>query len=141
VSPARAVHLRLGLLGLGMGFVLNRVGFSDFGEVHRMFVFADLRMLFTFAGAVALIAVGYAALGARQHMAPIPVHRAQVAGGVLFGTGWALTGACPSIALVQLGEGQLAAAATAIGIIAGVALHRAINARFLHWHLEACGSA
>jgi uncharacterized protein len=141
MRAVRNIHLRLGVLGLAMGFVLSRVGFSDFGEVHRMFIFADLRLLFTFAGAVAIIAVGYAVLRARRDALAVPVHRAQVVGGMLFGAGWAITGACPSIALVQLGEGKLAAGATALGIVAGVALHRAVNARYLRWHLEACGSA
>ena len=38
--------------GLVLGYCLERIGFANFGEVHRLFVFADFRLLFTFMGAV-----------------------------------------------------------------------------------------
>ena len=34
-------HLRLGLFGMIMGIVLSYIGFTDFGEVHKMFLFAE----------------------------------------------------------------------------------------------------
>ena len=52
-------HIFLGLFGLLMGMSLALIGFADFGEVHRMFTFADLRLLLAFAGAVAIIMAGY----------------------------------------------------------------------------------
>jgi hypothetical protein len=45
-------HLFLGLFGLLMGMSLTFIGFADYGELHRMFVFADLRLLLVFAGGV-----------------------------------------------------------------------------------------
>ncbi len=57
---------------------------------------------------------------------------------MLFGAGWALSGACPSIALVQLGEGQLAAAFTLAGIFTGNWLYAVARERYLHWDTGSC---
>lgn len=134
------MSVRTALLGLVLGFSLSWMGFADWGEVHRMFTFADLRMLMTFFCGVTLTGVGLALLARRHALAPKPLHRGAIAGGVLFGVGWALTGACPGAALVQLGEGQLAALVTLAGIFAGTLLYRPIHARFFGWDRGECGA-
>ena len=122
------VHLRFAALGLALGFVLSQAGFSDFGEVHRMFTLGlvsggpttgDLRLLLGFCGAVALAAAGFFLLARRDALPPRKLHPGVVPGGLLFGAGWALAGGCPSIALVQLGEGRAIALATVAGVFAG----------------------
>lgn len=130
------------LLGLAMGYSLNRIGFSSWDEVHRMFTFSDLRMTLSFALGVALLTI--ATLVTRK-LAPSrvpstarPIHRGTVLGGVLFGAGWALTGACPSIALVQLGEGQLGAGFTLAGILVGNWLYAFARERWLLWDTASC---
>jgi len=127
-------------LGIVFGFVLSRVGFSSWDEVHRMFTFSDLRLVLAFGTAVTLLAIGWRVAlrlgGAR--FAPIPMRRGVVPGGLIFGVGWALCGACPSIALVQLGEGQLGAGWTLVGIVLGNALYAAVNARLLRWPNASC---
>jgi len=40
-----------------------------------------------------------------------PVHAGNVAGGVLFGIGWSITGMCPGPILVNVGEGKMYAIA------------------------------
>lgn len=131
-------HLFLGLFGLLMGMSLVYIGFADYGELHRMFVFADLRMLLAFAGGVALSLVGFTVLARGEKLPRKPLHKGLVPGGVLFGLGWAITGACPSIALVQLGKGHLPALATMVGIVTGVMAYRWAQARFFHWDTGAC---
>jgi len=131
-------HIFLGLFGLLMGMSLTFIGFADYGEVHRMFVFADLRLLLAFAGAVMLSMVGFAVLAHGKNLARKPLHKGSVPGGILFGLGWAITGACPSVALVQLGEGYLPALATLCGIVAGVWSYRLLQARYFHWDTGAC---
>ena len=61
-----------------------------------------------------------------------------VPGGVLFGIGWALCGACPSVPWVQLGEGKLASLATLAGVFAGTILYRTVHARFFRWDRGSC---
>ena len=90
-------------MGLCLGVTLTFVGFADWGTVHRMFVFQDLRLLFTFAGAVALSAPVFVVLARRGAALPRrSVYGSTVVGAILFGIGWALTGACPGAALVMI---------------------------------------
>jgi uncharacterized membrane protein YedE/YeeE len=56
----------------------------------------------------------------------------------LFGVGWALSGACPAIALVQLGEGQFVALFTLLGIFAGNWLYSVVHERFFRWSASTC---
>lgn len=126
------------LFGLVMGFGLSRIGFADYGELHRMFVFDDFRLLFTFMGAVGVLFVGLALMGRRRRFHPRRVTKGTVAGGVLFGLGWALSGACPAIALVQLGEGKLFAGMTILGIVAGTLLYPKVHEKWFGWAPGSC---
>ncbi len=136
-SPA-IQHSIYAFLGLFMGFALSRIGFTNYSELHRMFVFSDLRLLFTFAGAVALSMIGFAILARGQHIPTKPFHPGTIPGSILFGAGWALTGSCPGIAIVQLGEGQLPAVFTLLGILFGVWAYRQAQAQMFNWDTGAC---
>jgi uncharacterized membrane protein YedE/YeeE len=128
------------LIGFGLGFSLSRIGFSSWDEVHRMFVFADLRMLLTFMVAVALLLGAWRVIAARTGAtwSPRRLHRGVIPGSLLFGAGWALAGACPAIALVQLGEGQLGGLATLVGILCGNALYPLAHRRWFGWAAASC---
>jgi uncharacterized membrane protein YedE/YeeE len=131
-------HVRFGIYGLVFGLTLSRIGFGDFAQVHGMFVFADLRLMLTFAGAVAVAFVGFFALTKLAEVPRRVLHPGSVFGGVLFGAGWAITGACPSIVLVQLGQGYVSGLATLAGVVAGVAIYRPFHQRFVPWEFDAC---
>lgn len=128
------------LVAFTLGFCLSRIGFSSWDEVHRMFVFADLRMTLAFAVGVAVLVPAWPLLARAQRVRwpRREVHRGTLAGGLLFGAGWALCGACPSIALVQLGEGQLAALVTLAGVLLGNALYGEAHARWFRWDTGSC---
>lgn len=128
-----------GVFGLLMGFTLSRTGFADYDQIHRMFIFADLRLTFTFAGAVVFAGVVFAMM--RKHLPYYnkTLQPGTVPGSMLFGAGWAICGACPSIVFVQLGQGQLSAVMTLLGIFLGVALHKRIHARYFRWDTGTCG--
>jgi uncharacterized membrane protein YedE/YeeE len=136
MTPTQETFGTLGI-GVAFGFVLSRIGFSSWDDVHAMFTFADMRMFFAFCVAVGALAVGWPLLG-RVRFRARPIHKGTVLGGVLFGAGWALCGACPSIALVQLGEGQIAALWTVGGIVTGNALYAFTRARYLRWDTATC---
>jgi len=126
-------HGGMALFGLALGFALSWMGFADFREVHRMFTFADPRLLLTFFAGVGLSGLGFWALARGRALEPKPIHKGTIIGGILFGLGWAITGACPGAALVQLGEGQLAALATLAGILGGTFVYRLVHDRWLRW--------
>lgn len=128
------------LVAAVLGFSLSRIGFSSWDEVHGMFTFGELRMTLVFALGVAILAPSWVVVR-RIQGATWPtrgVHKGTFVGGLLFGAGWALSGACPSIALVQLGEGQLAAVVTLLGILAGNLVYGVVHARFLRWDTGSC---
>ena len=134
--------LASGAVGLGLGLALSRIGFSSWDEVHRMFTFADLRLVLVFATGVGILAVAWkvvAALSAPGLAWPRKaLLRGTIPGGVLFGIGWALCGACPGISLVQLGEGQLLALVTLLGIVVGNWICALVQAKILRWDQGAC---
>jgi uncharacterized membrane protein YedE/YeeE len=130
----------VGLVGLALGFALSRIGFSSWDEVHRMFTFADLRLFLTFCSSVAILLVAWWVV--RKVTGAVwserRVHPGTIAGGVMFGVGWALTGACPAIALVQLGEGQLAGGLTLAGILGGNWIYSVVHERYFRWSAAGC---
>lgn len=105
--------------GLGLGYSLTRIGFADFEAVQSMFLLTDLRLILTFAGGVALSFLGFRLFARRVALDTKGLHPGLIPGAVLFGTGWAITGACPGVALVQLGAGQWLAAFTLLGLLIG----------------------
>lgn len=127
------------LLGTALGFALSRIGFTDGKELHRMFVFADLRMFLVFMGGVALTALGLLVTGRWRGLPQRTLHRGTVVGGVLFGLGWVLAGACPGVAFAQLGEGKLWALISIAGMAGGVLLFSLVERRLGVDRGEACG--
>lgn len=132
-------HLFYGLLGLLMGLVLSGSGFSDYAEVYKMFTFSDFRLLFGFAGAVLISMLIFPLLMRKNKVPKKAFNKGTIPGALMFGTGWAITGACPAISLVQLGEGQLAALATIAGILFGVWLFRRMQSGGVQVDTGICG--
>ena len=114
-------------------------GFSNFSEVHSMFIFSDFRLLFGFAGAVGISMIGFALLRQSMPKNNRKITKSTVSGGAMFGVGWAITGACPTIALVQVGQGQLAAIFTIVGIFIGVSFYRYLSSGTINLGSEICG--
>ncbi|MCA9532940.1 MAG: YeeE/YedE family protein [Myxococcales bacterium] len=139
MSARHAATLCVGVL---LGFGLSRIGFSSWDEVEAMFALRDPRLIMSFALGVALLVPGWwlmdrlpLAAAAATHR---PIHPGTVAGGLLFGVGWAVAGACPAIVLVQVGEGQLAALLTLVGVFAGNAIYALVHRRFFRFSTGSC---
>ena len=113
----------------------RRQWFTDGGTARR-----DILAGIVVALALIPEAIGFSIIAKLQHpkWAPRPIHKGTLAGGLLFGVGWAVCGACPSIALVQLGDGQWLALWTLLGIVAGNALYAPIHARFFQFDSGTC---
>ena len=121
----RLVFVAFGAL---FGFLLSRARATDFDAIQGMFRLTDLHLFGVIGVAIATAALGLALLrsaGARAllggeiRLARKSMQRGLFVGGLVFGAGWALAGACPGTALAQLGEGKLYALATTAGIAAG----------------------
>ncbi len=139
-SKTRNRHIRYALYGLYMGFVLTRIGFADYSEVHKMFTFTELNLFLTFCGGVGISAAAYWSTQRLRGISGKPYHPGTITGGIIFGLGWAITGACPSVALIMIGGGQVAAFATVFGVIIGTWMYPKIHRRYFGWDNGACGS-
>jgi uncharacterized membrane protein YedE/YeeE len=134
--------------GLALGVVLSASGVSDWDELQRMFTLGagrgglrggDLRLLLAFGGAAVLSIAGFRALARDDDLPATPVRSGTIPGAILLGMGWALAGACPSSALVQLGEGKLEAVVSLAFMLAGARLHDSLRRR-LGWERHSCTS-
>lgn len=114
------------VFGAMFGFVLSRVGATDYDSIRAMFALQNLHLAGVMATAIGLLALGFWLArrkatrtldGQPLALAPKPMTQGLVVGALLFGVGWALSGTCPGTALAQLGEGKLAALATLAGIL------------------------
>jgi uncharacterized membrane protein YedE/YeeE len=125
--------------GVAFGFVFSRGGFSDWRQVNGMFSLVEWDPAIAFA-TVLLITTPLWYWLKRRAARPVvrPVHPGSIPGGLLFGVGWVITGACPALALVQLGEGKGMALFTLAGIVAGNYVYAVVHERFLRWHVASC---
>ncbi len=125
--------------GIAFGFTLGMVGFGDFGELNAMFTLQDWRMIFAFAGGVALAAIGFHVVVGRDRLpAHQPIHKWVVPGAVLFGAGWAISGGCPAIPIVQVATGYIPGLVTLAGIGTGMRIFRVVNGRHLRIDSGSC---
>ncbi|UKJ07527.1 DUF6691 family protein [Solitalea lacus] len=59
-------------------------------------------------------------------------NKGQIIGGLMFGLGWALTGACPGPLFAQIGSGFLAVTVTLLSAIAGTWVYGLLRDRLPH---------
>ncbi len=124
--PPQLLFLALGAL---FGVLLSRAGATQPELIARLFLFEDLHLLWVIASAIAVGAAGIALmrrirLRALGQDSPIrfegkPYARPLIAGSLLFGLGWGLTGGCPGTVLTMLGEGKLYVIPVIAGMLAG----------------------
>ncbi len=121
------------LFGIAFGFVLSRIGATEYATVTGMFQLRDLQLVGVIGSAIVICAIGFALIAHRRMtsllgepivLAHKPLTKTLVPGALVFGIGWALSGTCPGTALAQIGEGRVAALATFAGILLGALLVR-----------------
>jgi uncharacterized membrane protein YedE/YeeE len=140
-SAARVYTVYI-ITGLALGALLVLSGFANYEELHAMFRLENMRLLLTFAGGVSLSALVFVLLrlSGRLQFEKKTLHPGILPGSMAFGFGWAITGACPSVMLAQLGEGRLPALATMAGMVVGIYLYRYLQPRVLRWDSGTCGA-
>lgn len=120
-----------GLFGVAFGAVFAAAGFNQYDVIHQMLLLENLEPAFTMASAVGtalpilwlMERLGWQTpLGGRLQLRRWNVERKHALGGIVFGTGWAITGACPGTASTMIGGGSVLGIVLAVGIVAGIAL-------------------
>ncbi len=70
--------------------------------------------------------------GEKVAIAPKSFHKGQIYGGLVFGLGWALTGACPGPLYAQIGSGYLVVIITLLSAMLGTWTYGALRTRLPH---------
>jgi uncharacterized protein len=123
-------YVKFFLIGLYFGIVLVKSEVVSWFRIQEMFHFQSIHMY----GVLALaIAVGLTSVllirvfklkslgGETIDLAPKPFNRVgNVAGGIIFGFGWALTGACPGPLYALAGAGYTSMILAILASLAGV---------------------
>ena len=116
------------ILGLTFGFILTKSEVISWFRIQRMFNFDELYMYLIIGTAVT---VGISSVRilkifnikslAKEKLSfsGKELNKGTVIGGILFGIGWAITGACPGPIFAQIGSGEFAAISTLLGAITG----------------------
>jgi uncharacterized membrane protein YedE/YeeE len=140
--PGRAWLAYLGL-GFAFGIVLTKAGVISWFRMQEMFRFQSFHMYGIIGSAIA-VAMGSLALlkrlgarsanGALIAVPPKELGRGirYLAGGILFGIGWALTGACPGPLVAQIGAGASVMLVAFLSALAGTWVYGALSPRLPH---------
>lgn len=114
------------------GFTLSRVDASNYDLIYEMFTGRNLKLTWVILTAIIIGSLGMKLLFARGGRSlsgkPIkvsekPLNKSTVIGGMIFGIGWAVSGACPGTVLAQIGEGKVLGFFTFAGMLFGTYLY------------------
>lgn len=126
------------LFGTAFGFLLAAARLNDYDVIHQMLLLREFDLWLMFAATIGTAAPllwllqrrrWQTALGGCLKVQRTPVERKNVLGAVVFGTGWAITGACPGTALAMAGSGTLLGVLIMAGLLSGILARDAVLAR------------
>jgi len=121
-------NLKYLFLGIFFGLVLTKGEAVSWYRIQEMFRFEAFHMFGIFmtavpVGAVSLILIRKLNLRTQEgepiRMPEKPYHHGVIIGSLIFGFGWALTGACPGPLYAQIGAGFLVTVVTLSAAILG----------------------
>jgi uncharacterized membrane protein YedE/YeeE len=121
-------NLKYLLVGVVFGLALTKGEAISWFRIQEMFRFESFHMYGLFmaavpVGALALIIIRSLKLktfsGDPIEMPVKEYHHGVIIGSLIFGFGWAMTGACPGPLYAQIGSGYTATIATLVAAIAG----------------------
>jgi len=129
------------LVGIVFGLVLIKGEIISWFRIQEMFRFQSFHMYGIIGSAilVGLITTQVMKLlkatsvdGEEINLQPKEFSKGLIYGGLMFGFGWALTGACPGPIYTQIGAGYLPVIITLMSAIAGTWLYGAMRQRLPH---------
>ena len=121
-------NLKYMLVGIVFGLALTKGEAISWFRIHEMFRFESFHMFGIFMTAIPTGALGLFLIrklkmktmeGEAIAMPVKNYHHGVIIGGLIFGFGWALTGACPGPLYAQIGSGSLVTIATLLSAIGG----------------------
>ncbi len=132
-AGSRELGLVVGVaVGFGFGFVLERAGFGRAQKLVAQFYGTDMTVFKVMFGAIVTAMLGSVVLSGLGLMDLRAVSATvtsatwiwpMIAGGLLLGVGFIVSGYCPGTSLVAAASGKLDGIATVLGVVAGTLVH------------------
>ena len=128
-------------IGMAFGIVLIKSQVVSWFRIQEMFRLESFHMYGIMGSAVLVGMVSVLILRKSRtktiHGAPITIqekkfHWGNVIGGLIFGLGWAITGACPGPLFAQIGGGFMVVGVTLLSAIAGTWVYGRMRTRLPH---------
>lgn len=129
------------LVGTFFGLVLVKSEVVSWFRIQKMFRFEEAHMYLIIGSAVVVGAISLLLIKRFQfktvsqeqiQISVKPFQKGTIIGGILFGMGWAITGACPGPIYAQIGSGEYAALVTFIAAFTGMYLYAYLQPRLPH---------
>lgn len=136
-----ATYARVLFVGMYFGLVLVKTEVVLWQRIHDMFLFREPYMYLVIGTAVVVGGIAMQLIkrfqvndmtGKPIAYKPKPYHKGVIFGGMIFGMGWAITGACPGPIYAQIGGGEWIAVLTFIGAMGGMYLYAWLRPRLPH---------
>ena len=136
-----AAYVRVLLMGMYFGIVLVKTEVVRWQRIRDMFLFNEPYMYLVIGTAVVVGGISMLLIkryevkdmsGQQITYKPKPYHKGVIGGGIAFGMGWAITGACPGPIYAQIGGGEPIAILTFIGALGGMYLYAWLRPRLPH---------
>ncbi|HEY1033268.1 MAG TPA: DUF6691 family protein [Flavipsychrobacter sp.] len=129
------------VVGILFGIVFVKAEIISWFRIQEMFRLQSFHMFGVIGSAVAVGALSVWLIkryklktiyGEQIEFHPKKFNKGQVYGGLLFGLGWAMTGACPGPLFAQIGTGAFAVIITILSAVAGTWIYGYFRERLPH---------
>jgi len=134
-------NLKFFLAGIGFGIILVKSQVISWFRIQEMFRLQSFHMYGVIGSAVVTGMISVLIIkklkikaidGQPIVIQPKKFHKGLVGGGLLFGFGWALTGACPGPLFAQVGAGATVSLVTLLSAIGGTWVYGLLRDRLPH---------
>ncbi|MEW5799305.1 MAG: DUF6691 family protein [Bacteroidota bacterium] len=129
------------VFGILFGIVLTKSEVISWFRIQSMFQFQEAHMYLVIGAGVVVGAISIQILkrskiksvtGEQLEFSGKKYHKGFIIGGIIFGIGWAITGACPGPIFAQVGAGEYPALATMAGATVGAFLYHSTKNKLPH---------
>jgi uncharacterized membrane protein YedE/YeeE len=140
-ATSPTAYIMVLLMGVYLGVLFAKSEVADWQRVHDMFLFREAHMYLIIGTAIVVAMISMLLIkhfsvksidGKPITYKPKPYHTGVIIGGMLFGAGWAITGACPGPIYAQIGGGESMALFTLAGALLGMFSYAALKPRLPH---------
>lgn len=134
-------NLKYLLIGIIFGIVFVKAEIVSWFRIQEMFRLQSFHMYGIIGSAVLVAMVSIRIIkkfniktiyGEKIEFHPKKFNKGQIFGGLIFGLGWAITGACPGPLFAQIGTGALVISVTLLSAIAGTWIYGLVREKIPH---------